>query len=167
MDTTNTDKEKREEAPRLYEAGPETVMDTLLRLSRDWEAEDSCRGYRANTPADLEGRRVFLAEKDGEIVGYLFGLAGKAEERTSFMPKGASTFEVEEVYVVPSLRSRGIGAALFRYAEDTLREEASARGETVWLLLSTATKNWRAILHFYLDEMEMTFWSARLFKKLG
>jgi hypothetical protein len=33
-------------------------------------------------------------------------------------------------------------------------------------MLSTATKNARAILHFYLDELGMEFWSARLFKSL-
>jgi hypothetical protein len=33
-------------------------------------------------------------------------------------------------------------------------------------MLSTATKNWKAIFHFYLDELGMKFWSARLFKKV-
>jgi hypothetical protein len=33
-------------------------------------------------------------------------------------------------------------------------------------MLSTATKNFRAILHFYVDELDMNFWNARLFKKL-
>ena len=35
-----------------------------------------------------------------------------------------------------------------------------------YMVLSTATKNWKAIFHFYLDELDMTFWSARLFKKI-
>ena len=32
--------------------------------------------------------------------------------------------------------------------------------------VSAAAKNWRAILHFYLEELGMEFWSARLFMKL-
>jgi len=34
------------------------------------------------------------------------------------------------------------------------------------ILLSTATKNYKAILHFYLDELDMEFWNARLFKRI-
>jgi len=49
---------------------------------------------------------------------------------------------------------------LFRYAEE------SVKSETEYMVLSTATKNWKAIFHFYLDELDMTFWSARLFKKI-
>ena len=30
----------------------------------------------------------------------------------------------------------------------------------------TATKNFRAILRFYIDELGMAFWSARLYKKI-
>ena len=54
----------------------------------------------------------------------------------------------------------GVGRALFRAAVETLR------GETRMLLLSTATKDWRRILHFYIDELGMDFWSARLFKEI-
>ena len=43
---------------------------------------------------------------------------------------------------------------------------APAREEADFVLLSTATRNWRAILHFYIDELGMEFWSARLFKPL-
>lgn len=136
------------------------VLDTLIRLSRDWEAENSCRGYRANGSADIEGNRIFLAEEDGEVIGYLFGKVERSEKMSSVMPEGTPYFEVEELYVVPERRSRGVGGELFRYAEQVLSPEAE------YMLLSTATKNWRAILHFYLDELDMRFWNARLFKKL-
>ena len=49
---------------------------------------------------------------------------------------------------------------LFRFAEEAVKTEAE------YIVLSTATKNWKAIFHFYLDELDMTFWSARLFKKI-
>jgi GNAT superfamily N-acetyltransferase len=76
------------------------------------------------------------------------------------MKAGTPVFEVEELYVCPALRSKGLGSALFRFAEQAVRHEAD------YMMLSTATKNWRAILHFYLEELGMEFWSARLFKKL-
>ena len=76
------------------------------------------------------------------------------------MADGTPCFEVEEIYVRPELRGRGYGGMLFRYTEECVRKEAD------YLLLSTATKNWQAILNFYLEEQGMQFWSARLFKKL-
>ena len=141
----------------------EAVMDTLIAFSRDWEAEQSCYGYRANTAEDLEGRRVFLAydtDAGNKPVGYLFGLTETSRNASSVMPEGTACFEVEELYVVPACRSRGIGTALFRAAADAVR------GEAAYITLSTATKNWRAILHFYLEELHMEFWNARLFMKL-
>ena len=147
---------------RLYEAKltPE-LEQTLIDLSRDWEAENSTWGYRANAHEDLSGRRVFLAEEDGQILGYLFGLRETQEKTTSILDAGTPYFELEELYVIPARRSQGIGRALFAFAEETLRAEGLP-----FLMLSTATKNARAILHFYLDELGMTFWSARLYKRL-
>ena len=138
----------------------ERTVEALIALSAAWEAEDSCHGYRRNERRDLEGNRIFLAEENGEITGYLFGKLEKAKNASSVMPDGTSCFEVEELYVRPEYRSRAIGSALFRYAEEAVRHEAA------FITLGTATKNFRAILHFYIDELGMEFWSARLFKKL-
>ncbi len=139
----------------------DALLEKLIALSKDWEAENSCHGYRANARADIEGNRIFLAEEDGKILGYLFGSVRASERQSSVMPDGTAYFEVEELYVVPERRREGVGRALFAHAEDAVREEAA------FILLSTATKNWRAILHFYLDELGMEFWSARLFKRIG
>ena len=139
----------------------ERVIGGLIALSEAWEAENSCYGYRKNDRADIEGNRIFLAKDGEEVVGYLFGHAKKAEKPSSVMPEGTEYFEIEELYVKPEHRSMGVGGRLFRYAE-----EAARRDGIGFLMLGTATKNFRAILHFYIDEMGMEFWSARLFKKL-
>ncbi len=133
----------------------------LIHLSQDWEAEKSCYGYRANGRDDIEGNRIFTAEENGEIIGYLFGHRFKSENMRSIMPEGSDCFEVEELYVIPSRRSTGIGRKLFEVASDAVRSEAE------YMVLSTATKNWQAIFHFYLDELGMEFWSARLFKRIN
>ena len=137
------------------------VLDVLIGMSEEWEAENCCRGYRKNEPADVEGNRIFLARADGEVVGYLFGHAEKAENASSVMPDGTPFFEVEEIYVRPAYRSKGVGRALFSFAKRKVSDEVE------YVLLGTATKNWRAILHFYIDELGMEFWSARLFKKIS
>ena len=138
---------------------PETTT-ALIRLSEDWEAEGSCHGYRKNTPADIEGNRILLAEDGAEIVGYLFGHKAASERASSIMPEGTPFFEVEELYVKPEYRHFGVGRRLFAFAEQAVSEDVE------FIMLGTATKNWKAILHFYLEELDMEFWSARLFKKL-
>ncbi len=139
----------------------EETLAKLISLSKDWEAENSCYGYRANQREDIEGNRIFLALNQGKLIGYLFGSFYKSENMRSIMPEGSSCFEVEELYVIPARRSAGVGKALFEYAENAVR------GEADYITLSTATKNWKAIFHLYLDELDMTFWSARLFKRIN
>lgn len=139
----------------------EALSAELIALSADWAAENSCTGYRANAWDDLKDERFFLAREGGELVGYLFGHRERTKKDSSVMPAGTPVFEVEELYVRPQRRSQGIGRALFAEAERTMKEEGAA-----YVLLSTATKDWRAILHFYLEELGMGFWSARLYKRL-
>ncbi len=137
------------------------VLEMLIAFSVDWEAEKSCYGYRANEKEDIAGNRIFLAEENGEIVGYLFGNPFESKNMKAIMPEGTRCFEVEELYVVPHMRSKGVGRALFACAESAVRDIAD------YMVLSTATKNWRAVFHFYLDELGMEFWSARLYKRIS
>ncbi len=136
------------------------IMEKLIVLSVLWEEEENCWGYRRNTEEDLKGRRLFVAERDGEILGYLFGQNRIQEENTQVIPKDSRVFDVEELYVLPKWRSRGIGRRLFQLAEESVKNEADI------LDLSTATKDQARILHFYIEELGMMFWSARLVKKL-
>lgn len=137
------------------------LLTKLIAMSSDWEAENSTYGYRKNDRSDIEGNRIFLAEQDGEILGYLFGHKETSERASSIMTDGTPYFEIEELYVVPSRRSEGVGRALFRNAEQTVKTEG-----VELIMLSAATKNYKSILHFYIDELGMDFWSARLFKRI-
>ena len=147
---------------RVYEASLDyQLLETLISFSEDWEGENSCHGYRKNDRSDIDGNRIFLAAEGEEILGYLFGKTEKSERDTSIMPKETVYFEIEELYVIPQRRSQGVGRELFQFAEDTLRAEGMP-----YLMLSTATKDYKRILHFYIEEMGMEFWSARLFKRI-
>lgn len=137
------------------------VLDILLRMSADWAAENSCRGYYPNSRADVDGNRIFLAMDGETALGYLFGHESRAERTSSVISEGTPYFEIEELYVVPSSRRRGIGRRLFEAAE------AAAKADGLpFLMLGTATKDYHRILHFYIEELGMDFWSARLYKKL-
>ena len=132
----------------------------LLELSLMWEKEDSCYGYRANTEDGFQDCYI-LAAYDDELIAYVFGKEEIQDKQTSVIDKNMHYFEVQEIYVHPLYRSRGIGKQLIERLEEELREKGIEM-----MLLSTATKNWRAILHFYIDEVGMNFWSARLYKRL-
>ena len=138
----------------------DSIARELIALSADWEAENISYGYRKNEYSDLDGKRIFVSTENGKVIGYLFGRLEKSKNNGAVVPDGADYFEVDEIYVKPAYRSQGVGAALFRYMEEQVRPEAE------YLMLGTATKNFRAILHFYIDELGMEFWSAALFKKL-
>lgn len=146
---------------KIREAAPDPGMiEKLIELSQDWEAENNCRGYRKNAPKDIEGRRIFVCEEEGRLIGYIFGRTERAEEKSSVIDKDAPFFELEELYVVQDRRSEGIGRALFAFAENAVKDEVGM------IMLSTASCDARRILHFYLDELGMEFWSARLFKRI-
>ena len=132
----------------------------LLELSLMWEKEDSCYGYRANTEDDFQDCYI-LAAYDDELVAYVFGKEEIQEKQTSVIDKNMHYFEIEELYVHPSYRLRGIGKQLM----ESLEKELKKKGLKM-MALSTATKNWKAIMHFYIDEVGMNFWSARLYKCL-
>ena len=53
---------------RMAETGlTEEVLNELIRMSEDWEKENSCHGYRKNEKSDIDGNRIFLAY-DGDAV---------------------------------------------------------------------------------------------------
>ena len=61
------------------------VLSTLIRLSEEWTAEESCYGYRPNDKSDIEGNRIFLAKETEEVVGYLLGKFYPSEKMKSIM----------------------------------------------------------------------------------
>ncbi len=93
------------------------ILTVLIRLSADWEAENSCYGYRKNERVEIYGNRVFLARTGGDIIGYLFGHMKMSGTANSIMPAKTPFFEVVELYVKPQYRSTGIGKQLFSCAE--------------------------------------------------
>ena len=135
----------------------EEILEQLIALSEKWEAERSCHGYRANAKEAIIGNRIFAAFEEDRIIGYLFGHSEKIDNMTSVIPKGSDCFDVLEIFVEEEYRNRGIGKALFEYMENVIDDE--------YIFLSTATKNYKAILHFYIEEVGMDFHSAMLYKK--
>ena len=132
----------------------------VIALSKEWESEDLTYGYCANDKNDLIGNDLFLAYSDAQIIGYLFGKCSVLNEAITPIDKGSKCFDINEIYVKEKYRSQGIGKALCEYTENYQKQNVD------YITLSTATKNYKSILYFYIEKMDMSFWSAKLFKKI-
>ncbi len=133
----------------------------LAALSSDWAAEGNVYGYYANSVEDFAAQDCWVAEQAGALVGYCCGRFETQTRDTSIMDRGTRYFELEELYVLPALRSQGIGAQIMALVEPMLRQ----RGATM-ILLNAVNRDARRLLDFYEDRAGMQCWSARMFKKL-
>lgn len=136
---------------------PDTV-EQLIEMSRLWEAEGCSYGLRANTREDLM-EPLYVALDGERMVGYIFGKFYKTERRTSYIRIGEKCFSVEELYVLPDYRSKGIGRKLFSLLEAEVKDQAA------YLTLATSTKDYRKVLRFYTEEAGMRFHDAFLIKE--
>ena len=137
--------------------------DELIEMSGEWESEFSTFGYLKNEAKDLENQRLIIAidTSTKKPVGYLYGHKYKTMNASATIPKNSNVFELEEIYVKKMYRSRGVGTLMFNAIEEKLKNE-----NIDYITLTTATKDYKKILHFYIEELGMTFWHARLFKDL-
>ncbi len=131
----------------------------LIDLSKKWQEEDCTWGIIANTEEDLKDP-LFVAEDNDNIVGYIFGHYYVVENKTSYIEIGCKCFMIDEIYVLPTYRNKGIGKELFKLMETHVKNACE------YITLSTATKNYKSILHFYVDELDMNFHSAFLIKEM-
>ena len=144
---------------RIRPAGPED-MPALLALSRAWAAEGITYGYSPTDREAFAGYRCWVAEADGEVVGYAGGEADTARRNIEIQQAGERYFELEELYVCPACRGRGVGRLLLARVEEDARREGLSK-----LMLNAANRNHAPLLRFYLRE-GMTPHSFRLFKTL-
>ena len=131
----------------------------LIELSKKWQDEECSWGIIANTEEDLK-EPVFVAIDNDNIVGYIFGHYYVVENKTSYIEIGKKCFMIDEIYVLPTYRNKGVGKELFKLMETHIKENCD------YLTLSTSTKNYKSILHFYVDELDMNFHSAFLIKEM-
>lgn len=133
----------------------------ILRLSKCWELEQNTYGYIANTIYDLKHHKVFVIKEDENIFGYLLGHIYINDKKVSALAYQSEVFEIDEIYIEKSYRSKGYGRQLFQEVEQIIENKVS------YVVLSSSNKDSKRILNFYQDNMNMRIWSTRLFKKTG
>lgn len=135
----------------------EKTIQSLINLSKSWENENCTHGIVANNADDIK-EPLYVAIDNNEIIGYIFGHYYTVENKTSYIELGEKCFMVDELYVLPKYRSQGVGRELFR------RLESEVKNSCAYITCSTSTKDYKKILHFYVDELDMDFHSAFLIK---
>lgn len=129
---------------------PATHADTarLAELSEQWAAEGITIGQQ---PDDQEwfaaaiGPYFLVAENDGDIAGFAQAEEMMSDERhTAVLPTGTRYLDVTNVYVVPHLRSSGIGGALL----DELLDRAAQQGIERSMVYSAASELDRVVAFY-------------------
>ncbi len=135
------------------------LLAELAALSREWAEEGVCPGYYANDAEEYFDKELYIARIEGKTVGYALGHIRVLEEKTSYNAVGEKAFELDELFVTKAFRGRGIASALFRFAENDVRNRVSVIG------LTAATDNYKPLLRLYTDELGMRFNHALLVKR--
>ena len=147
---------------KYLEIKPNTKeIEELISLSKYWNDEDITRGYGINGLEDIIDKRTFVAKEDDTIIGYIFEKDGISKNYNSIMQDGEKYFGIEEIYVIPSKRSLGIGKRLMDFAKEIAKKDGYK-----YVFLVTSTKDWNKILDFYINKCDMTFYCASLVEKL-
>ena len=134
----------------------------VTAMSEDFAAEGCCNGIVADTVEDLAVfDEIYVAEEDGKLMGYAYGKAETVKRKRWFIFPGSKNFYVEIIYVKPEYRNLGLGWNLYQKLEDRARELGCQTVEVI-----AVSKSYQKLLHFYIDELGMEFFSAHLMKKL-
>lgn len=133
----------------------------IQSLSVEWSDENITYGYSATSLEELEKYRVWVAEVNEIIVGYLGGYTYVSTNMKSVMSLGTTCFEIEELYVSKQYRSLKIGSLLY----DTMLKEL-INENIMYITLVAANRNTKQLLDFYASK-DMNVFSTRLFRQIS
>jgi ribosomal protein S18 acetylase RimI-like enzyme len=127
-------------SPQIRAGLPADVPQLVPLVGQYWHFE-GLTGFDAASVAPLLERiashpelgAIWVADADGELVGYLIAVYMFSLEQRGMMA------EIDEFFVAPAARTYGVGAALLDVAESDL-----AQSGCVCLQLQLGKDNWRA-----------------------
>jgi len=123
-------------------------IDAICALLERCAEEGVAWGFVAATPQRVTeqlGPLCLIGEADGGVIGFAAGSLHTNDGAYGAVTRARETYlEVDDLYVAPELRSRGIGGRLL----EALIEAARWEGVTRVHLFST-TKDHDAVLKFY------------------
>lgn len=139
----------------------EADLPAVLAMSDALLAEACCNGMTRDTLDDLRAYVIHVAEADGQLIGYAYGEAASSNWNISACAKGETYYDLNILYVRPEHRGSGVGKALFE------AELARARSlNAKQMRLTAVNRDWKRLLHLYIDELGFEFWCATLYRDL-
>ena len=126
----------------------ENDLNRICEMEKEWVDEDIMYGQVAADRQELLkrlGPYFLVAEDESGIVGFSYGSV-RTSPGFAVIPEGQQYFEIDEIYVAPESRSRGIGGVLLESLIDIARTNAVDK-----LLVYSATKDLERVLKFYRD----------------
>jgi GNAT superfamily N-acetyltransferase len=131
----------------------------VVELAAGWAAEGSTYGQApipAATARGWLGGNFWVAEHDAAVVGFAY--ASMQTEALSVIPAGEPYLKLEELYVLPGHRGRGVGG---RLVERVLAEAAAHGVHHGWVYSSA--KEWPRIVDFY-QRFGFRMWFVGLYR---
>ena len=95
------------------------------------------------------------------LLGFAYGKAEEAKRKRWFILPGTKNYYIESIYVKQEYRSLGLGRQLYLKLEERAKELGCETLEVI-----AVSKSYHKLLHLYIDELGMEFFTAHLMKKL-
>lgn len=133
----------------------------VANLSKNFAEENCCNGIVADDEKYFEDKKVAIAIDQDIVIGYAYGEIEKVKKDKSYIKKGQKVFYLEEMYVIPTERDRKVGKQLFEFIEREMNQKG-----VIAIELNAVSKDYSRLLNFYLKELNMSFLSAFLYKKI-
>jgi GNAT superfamily N-acetyltransferase len=142
----------------------ESDVERVVRLQRAWQAENTVYGFVSRSAEEMHsvlGNYFLVAEAGAELVAFATGNVYKNYgTAAAVVPESNIYLEIDEIYIVPTHRHRGLGSLLI----DRLLKTARAEGVTHATLYSSI-KDIGPVMQFY-EKHGFESWSIQMFKKL-
>ena len=128
---------------RPAEAGD---VDDDAKLQVEWAKEDITWGQTPASPQEIArklGPFFYVALQGSRISGFVYG-SEQVSRGIAVIPAGERYLQIDEIYVLPALRNRGLGGRLLKSLLSAARECGIER-----FRVYSATKEVDRILAFY------------------
>lgn len=146
---------------RVIRLATEADLPSVLAMSDLLIDEGCCNGMTRDTLDDLRTYEIHVAEEDHKLVGYAYGETVESSWNIGNCRKGQKYYDLEILYVRPEYRGSGVGKAL--YQAELARARALGAKQ---IRLTAVNRDWKRLLHLYVDELGFEFWTATLYRDL-
>lgn len=140
----------------------EADAEAVSRLQRRWFEEGSVYGFVPESEEQVRASfspYFFVAEVSDQVIGFISGSVS-VSDGTAVIPGGESYLEIDNLYIAPEFRRRGVGSRL----TTQLLTQARQRG-VAYAVLYSASKDIHGVLRFY-EQHGFRSWYVQMFRKL-